>query len=97
MSSNLDIHINRVNEKLQLLLKQYLVLQKENEKLKQELLQQKAKEKEMILKTEQLQQRVEIAKASSSETNHDVKNELEKRINTYIKEIDQCIALLGNQ
>ena len=45
-----DEHINRVNDKLQLLLKQFQLLQRENEKLKQELEQRNAREKEMIEK-----------------------------------------------
>lgn len=92
-----DEHINRVNDKLQLLLKQFQVLQKENEKLKLELEQKSTFEKEMLKKTEALQQQVEIARVSAGQPGKDAKAELEKRINAYVKEIDRCIALLGNQ
>jgi len=92
-----DEHISRVNEKLQLLLKQFQALQKENEKLKQELDQKNTFEKEMLQKTEALQQQVEIARVSAGQPGKDAKAELEKRINAYVKEIDRCIALLGNQ
>lgn len=92
-----DEHINRVNDKLQLLLKQFQLLQKENEKLKLELEQKGTFEKEMLKKTEALQQQVEIARVSAGQPGKDAKAELEKRINAYVKEIDRCIALLGNQ
>ncbi len=95
--SLLNEHIGRVSEKLQLLLKQYHALQKENERLKQELEQEKSNGNEMKEKVAQLQQQVEIAKVYSGEAEQETKNELEKRINTYIKEIDQCIALLSGQ
>ena len=95
--SRLNEDISRINEKLQLLLKQYHILQKENDRLKQELEQKKAGEKEMKEKTAWLQQQVEIAKVSSGQAGQEIKSDLEKRINTYIKEIDQCIALLANQ
>lgn len=95
--SHLNEHISRVSEKLQLLLKQYHALQKENERLKQELEQERNSGNEMKEKAAWLQQQVEIAKVYSGEAEQETKNELEKRINTYIKEIDQCIALLSNQ
>ena len=95
--SHLNEHIGRVSEKLQLLLRQYHTLQKENERLKQELEQEKNNGSEMKEKAAELQQQVEIAKVYSGEAGQETKNELEKRINTYIKEIDQCIALLSGQ
>ncbi|HEX5024226.1 MAG TPA: hypothetical protein VFV68_03095 [Agriterribacter sp.] len=95
--SNIDEHIRRVNEKIQLLLKQYHTLQKENDKLKIELEQKRTNEKNTQEKVALLQQQVEIAKMSSGEAGKEIKTELEKRINTYIREIDQCIALLANQ
>lgn len=95
--SHLNEHIGRVSEKLQLLLKQYHTLQKENERLKQELEQERNNGNEIKEKLAHLQQQVEIAKVYSGEAEQETKNELEKRINNYIKEIDQCIALLSGQ
>ncbi|MGN6493793.1 MAG: hypothetical protein ACTHLE_17450 [Agriterribacter sp.] len=92
-----DEHINRVNDKLQLLLKQFQLLQRENEKLKQELEQRNAREKEITEKNEALQQQVEIARVSAGRPGKEAKAELEKRINAYVREIDRCIALLANQ
>ncbi len=95
--SQLNEHISRVNEKLQLLLRQYHSLLKENNRLKQDIEQIKLSEQNIKEKAAWLQQQVEIAKMSSGQAGQEVKSELEKRINTYIKEIDQCIALLVNQ
>ncbi len=95
--SRLNEDISRINEKLQLLLKNYHALQKENARLKHDLEQKKAVEKEMSEKAAWLQQQVEIAKVSSGQAGQEIKSDLEKRINTYIREIDQCIALLANQ
>ena len=95
--NTLDEHIKRLSEKLQLLLKKYQTLEKENEKLKHDLQQKIMQEKEMQEKAGLLQQQIEIAKLSAVQPDPETKQELEKRINTYVKEIDQCIAMLSNQ
>lgn len=95
--SNLIEHIGIVNEKLQVLIKQYQILQKENYRLKQELERTKLREQSTAEKADSLQKQVEIARISSGDAGQEVKAELEKRINAYIKEIDQCIAMLSNQ
>ncbi|MCC7523591.1 MAG: hypothetical protein IT250_02150 [Chitinophagaceae bacterium] len=95
--SNLIEHIGIVNEKLQVLIKQYQILQKENYRLKQELERTKLREQSTAEKAASLQKQVEIARISSGDAGQEVKAELEKRINAYIKEIDQCIAMLSNQ
>lgn len=95
--SNIEARILRINDKLQVLMKLYATLEKENEKLRLQLEQKELQEKatgETIL---QLKQQVEIANAVSGVQDGKNKNELEKRLNLYIKEIDQCIALLQNQ
>jgi len=87
--------IERINEKLKVLLKKYQALQKEKEKIKLDLDNRNGKEKEWREKTESLQQQVEILKASTGQMDDAFKKEFEKRINQYLKEIDRCIALLG--
>ena len=91
----LDVHIKRIQEKLQRLLKQYHELQKENNQLKKELeksLKQSLQNQQTI---ETLKQQAEVLKISSGNWDENDKKEFEKRINHYIKEIDKCIALLG--
>ncbi len=94
--SNIEEHIKSVNEKLQQLLKKHITLKKENENLKEELKKSKLKEEEFKSSLYDLDQKVNILKASSGEMTEKDKKEFEKRINQYIKEIDKCIGLLSD-
>ncbi len=88
-------HIIRVNNKLQQLLKQYLLLQRENEKLK-ELLKDLQTNRELeVEELSRLHQQVGILKTSVGQMTDPDKKAFEKQINQYIKEIDKCIGLLG--
>jgi hypothetical protein len=87
--------LKRVNEKLQQLLKQYQSLQKENEKLKQDIQLVTTRYNGLIEQTDKLEQQTEILKLSKGEMNEAEKKAFEKRLNQYVKEIDRCIALLN--
>lgn len=88
-------HIIRVNNKLQQLLKQYLLLQRENEKLK-ELLKDLQTNRELEAEElSRLHQQVGILKTSVGQMTDPDKKAFEKQINQYIKEIDKCIGLLS--
>ena len=91
----LDQQFNTINEKLQLLLKGYSRVQKENERLKDEL--QKAKDKELLMEQqlEEAYQQVTILKLGNSDMNEKDRKEFERKINRYIKEIDKCITFLS--
>jgi cell division septum initiation protein DivIVA len=91
----LDLHIKSIQDKLQQLLKQHQLLQKENEKLKKELekANQFGSEKEHSLQN--LQQQVDVLKLGAGSLNDTEKAALGKRIDTYLKEIDKCLALLN--
>ena len=91
----LEQHIQRINEKLQLLLKQYRAAQKENEKLKKELSDIRGLHTERNKQIEELEQKVSILKTATNNMNEADKKDLEKRLNHYIKEIDRCITMLG--
>jgi len=91
----LEQHIQRINEKLQQLLKQYRVSQKETEKLKKELADIKSLQNEKIRQMEELEQKVAILKTATNNLNEADKKDLEKRLNQYIREIDRCIAMLS--
>ena len=91
----LQQHLQRINEKLQLLLKQYRAVQKENEKLKSALADSKKEQADNLRQIEALEQKVAVLKTATNNLDEDDKKELEKRINTYLKEIDRCIAVLG--
>ena len=93
--TDLDVHIKRIQEKLERLLKQHNDLQKENNLLKKEI-ERSARQAVVNHQTiETLRQQVEVLKISSGNWNENDKKEFEKRINHYIKEIDKCIALLS--
>jgi len=93
--TDLDIHIKRIHEKLERLLKQYNDLQKENNHLKKDI-ERSSRQASVNQQTiETLKQQVEVLKLSSGNWDENGKKEFEKRINHYIKEIDKCIALLS--
>jgi len=87
-------HLKRIQDKLQVLLKNYEGMRKENALLLGELAELKNKLSAQQKTTDELKQQVSILKLSSGEMNDAEKKEFEKRINGYLKEIDRCIALL---
>lgn len=93
--NNTEQHLKRIQDKLQQLLKQYAAVQKENSRLKDELLSAQEKISGQQKNVDELKQQVSILKVSAGEMNEADKKEFEKRINGYLKEIDRCIALLG--
>lgn len=90
-----DQQFTAINEKLQQLLKQYGRLQKENDRLKDELQQSASRENDMRYKIDEMQQHVSILKLGSGEMNERDRKEFEKKINGYIREIDKCISFLS--
>lgn len=96
--NNTEQHLKRIQDKLQQLLKEYASLQKENNRVKEELTAAKDKIGVQQKNLDELKQQVSILKVSSGESGRmsDIdKKDFEKRINSYLKEIDRCIALLG--
>ena len=92
---SLDQQFNSIYEKLQQLMKQHGRLQKENEKLREELAAAKRKETDALQRVDEYQQQVSILKVSSGELNEKDRKEFEKKINQYIREIDKCISFLS--
>ena len=88
-------HLKRIQDKLQLLLKQFAVLQKENSRLKEEIHTAQEKLTGQQKNVDELKQQVSVLKLSAGEMSEADKKEFEKRINGYLKEIDRCIAMLG--
>jgi hypothetical protein len=93
--TDIELQLKRIQEKAQKLVKENSVLQKEKQNLERELSKNKEQSKQHQQTIESLKQHVDILKLNSAELNEPDKKEIEKRINTYIKEIDRCIALLG--
>lgn len=92
---SVDQQFNIINDKLQLLLKQYNRLQKENDRLNHDLVQAKAVETQTKQKLDEFQQQVSILKVTSGDMSDKDKKDFEKKINQYIKEIDKCISFLS--
>jgi hypothetical protein len=89
-----EIQLKRVHEKIQLLLKQYQVLQKENERLKDDLKKMQSRGEILSRDAEKFRQQADVIKLSGRGMEETDKRMLEKRLNQYVREIDKCIALL---
>ncbi len=93
--SDLEQHIKRINSKLQQLLKNYQLLQKDNQRqsdLIKELQEAKANDRGQITA---LQEKITILKAAAGKMNEADKKAFEKNISRYIREIDKCIGILS--
>lgn len=71
------------------------LLLKENAKLKDELRKTQEGHADDRKRLEQLQQQVEALRVTGTVMSEGEKRELEKRLGQYIREIDRCIAWLG--
>ena len=91
----LEQHIQQVYQKLQQLLKRHGALQKEKDQLQGQLSALQAQHKQQLQTIELLQQKVQVLQASKGEMNVEEKKAFEKRLSQYIREIDRCIAMLG--
>jgi chromosome segregation ATPase len=93
--STTEQHLKRIQDKLQQFLKLHTALQRENVQLKEELNKSKEEARVQQQHIDTLKQKVDILKLNAGEMSEADKKEFEKKINTYLKEIDRCIALLG--
>ncbi|NII23723.1 hypothetical protein HB364_01430 [Pseudoflavitalea sp. X16] len=85
----------RINDKLQQVLQQYQVLQKDNDRLQKELKELKAKDALQARKVEELEIKIAALKTATGQLDEADKKELDKRLHLYIREIDRCIAMLS--
>ena len=93
--SEVESQLKRIQDKLQQVLKDYAALQKENLRLKEELDKNRTQSFANQQNIADLKQQVDVLKITSGDWDEGDKKEFEKRINSYIKEIDRCIALLS--
>jgi cell shape-determining protein MreC len=96
MLEQLD-QIERIEQKLSKLLGKLKHIQKENELLVKEMKVKQELIIELKQKNEQLEMKLNLRTASNSTQDEASKVAMEKRLSEYIKEIDRCIALLGDQ
>lgn len=90
-------HINNIQQKLSSLIEKYHALMKENERLKKSLHASTGELNAVKETNDQLTLQLNMLKAGESEVSKESRNALEKKINEYVKEIDKCIAQLGDQ
>jgi vacuolar-type H+-ATPase subunit I/STV1 len=88
---------SRIEEKLGLLTAKLRDFKRENEKMRKELEDKKLQWDELKSKNEQMELQMNLLRNGESGDAKTSKLVLEKKINDYIKEIDRCIALLGDQ
>ena len=93
--SDIEKQLKRIQDKLQQVLKEHAALQKENPRLKEVLDKKRTQSFAHQQNIEDLKQQVDVLKITSGDWDPNDKKEFEKRINSYIKEIDRCIALLS--
>jgi predicted nuclease with TOPRIM domain len=96
MLEQLD-QIERIEQKLNKLLGKIKHIQKENELLVKEMKVKQELISELKQKNEQLEIKLNLRIASNATQDEVSKVAMEKRLSEYIKEIDRCIALLGDQ
>ncbi len=89
--------LDTIHQKLQQLLKQYQLLQKENAQLKKELEKSTAIIQRKSEEINSLQQKMDVLKLNVGALYPDDKVALQKRIDSYLKEIDKCISLINAQ
>jgi archaellum component FlaC len=89
-----ESQMKRVHEKIIHLVKQYQLLQKENERLKEEVKKIQVYTEGVSRESEKLRQQADVLKLAGREMEEPDKKMLEKRLNQYVREIDKCIALL---
>jgi uncharacterized protein (DUF2147 family) len=100
----LEQHIQRIEEKLLLLLKKLQQEQAENALLKDQLQMQQEESARQLQTIAMLEEKLHLAKIAgvasgkpaTPEEDEDFKKEMRNKINDYIKEIDRCIALLNS-
>ncbi|MBM3443693.1 MAG: DNA replication initiation control protein YabA [Bacteroidetes bacterium] len=90
-------HIERIEEKLKSVLSRHQSLKKENDKLKKQLEKTEEEKASLVDQLKQSALQISMLKSSEGSAAKSTRATLEKRINAYVKEIDRCIALLGDQ
>ena len=87
--------LKAITDKVQELIRRYEQLRKENERLKAELIPAKEREMSFMDQISNLEQKVMVLKAGTGQLDDTEKKELDKKLHTYLKEIDRCITMLS--
>lgn len=92
---SLQLSLEKLQEKLQLLIKQYGLLDKENQQLKASLIKQENKNKELVEQLNAAKHQLTASMIPKTEMNPADKEKWGKQIDQYIKEIDTAIKNLN--
>jgi hypothetical protein len=92
----MEDQLKSLQEKLQLLVKRYHALQKENLSFKQEIEAQSIALKNKDLLIQQLQEKADVKNIGLDSVHLTDKKKLEQRINAYLNDIEKCLALLNS-
>lgn len=87
-------HIDFLQEKLQSLIREYKQLQKENSKLLKEIAVLQSEKEEKSRQYSQMEEKLAALQLTAGNWDETERANLQKKIDTYLKEIDQCLALL---
>lgn len=87
--------LKRIQDKLQLLLRQHQALQKSHAQLQEQLHAAAASTKQQQEAIESLSRQVLVLKAAAGQMSEADKKALDKKINQYLKQIDKCIHYLS--
>jgi uncharacterized protein YaaN involved in tellurite resistance len=90
INTNMDL----LQEKLQLLIREYRQLQKENSRLQKDIAVLQSEQQKNVDQLAQLEQKVAAVQLTGGSRDEAEKARLQKKIDTYLKEIDKCLALL---
>lgn len=90
-------HIKQIEAKLNLLSVKIKSLRMENDTLQKELSNNQATLEAMKIKSGKLEMKLGLKMYVGDEDAAESRAALEKKIKEYIKEIDRCIILLGDQ
>ena len=89
--------IKRIAEKLGVVSQRLKTLRKENEKIRKALEEKSLECDSIKAAANQMELNLNVMKSSEGVDSKESRAALEKKINDYIKEINRCIALLGNE
>ena len=93
--SQLETHINRINTKLQEVLKHYEVLKKQNVQQTETIQVLTAEKNAQIQKIRLLEEQQYLLKSMAGKLDEKEKKSFEQALGKYIREIDKCIAMLS--
>ena len=93
--STLPQDLQRLEEKLQQLIRLQQTLNTENEELQPALRLAEAEKSTWQQKATELEQQLNGMKSNQSTLSEEDRKEMEQKINQYIREIDRCITQLG--